>query len=65
MPFSSREKYEAADREAKYRARVYPRWVAAARMTQSIANTQLALMLSIAADYKKLAEIEEAKGSLL
>lgn len=52
MMFTDTEKREAAEREAKMRRRVYPRWVADKRMTQEAADRQIALMDEIAADYR-------------
>jgi hypothetical protein len=52
MPFSDTEKREAAEREAKYRRKVYPRLVGDGRMTQQAADRQIAMMDEIAADYR-------------
>lgn len=52
------EKLEAVQREIKLRRRVYPRWVADKRMSQELADKQIAIFEEIAADYQKLAEGE-------
>jgi hypothetical protein len=57
MAFSDTEKCEAAEREAKMRRRVYPRWVVDGRMTQAAADKQIALMDEIAADYRGKSEL--------
>lgn len=62
---TAREKADCAEREVKMRRRVYPRWVADGRLTQGIADRQIAIMDAIAADYRAQAEAEEAKGRLL
>lgn len=51
MTFTAAEKRAAAERELKFRRRVYPRWIAAGKMTQKEADRQIALMEAIAADY--------------
>jgi hypothetical protein len=63
--FSAREKAECAEREARQRRRVYARLVFNGRMSQGMADVQIALMEAIAADYAALAEKEEAEGRLL
>jgi len=52
MMFTDEEKQKAAEREAKMRRRVYPRWVADNRMTKEQADREIALMDEIAADYR-------------
>jgi hypothetical protein len=44
-------KREAALREVKMRRSVYPRWVKDGRMTQAVADREIATMEAIAADY--------------
>lgn len=51
MTFTREQKHAAAMREVKYRERVYPRWVAAQKMTQAFADQQIAVMRAIAEDY--------------
>ncbi len=63
--FTNRDKADCADREAKMRLRVYPNRVADGRMTQQLADKQIAMMQAIAADYRALAEAEEIAGRLL
>jgi hypothetical protein len=65
LQFTPREKADAADREAKYRQRVYPKWIEAGRLKAEFADRQLRLMREIAMEYRLLAEAEEAKGRLL
>jgi len=63
--FTAREKQKAAAREVSQRQRVYPRLVDAGRLKQAEAERQIAVMQSIEADYRKLAETEDAAGRLL
>jgi hypothetical protein len=63
--FSAEDKCRAAAREVVQRQRVYPRLVEAGKMTQVEATRQTAIMSAIAADYRKLADEEAAKGRLL
>ncbi len=53
MTFSDAEKRECAEREARMRRRVYPRWVEQKKMSLSQADKQIALMDEIADDYRK------------
>ena len=53
-PMTAAEKRQCAEREAKMRERVYPRWVASGRMTKAQADKELATMREIAEDYRKL-----------
>jgi hypothetical protein len=57
--FSSAEKLEAAERELSLRRRVYPNRVGAHRMSQALADRQIALMEAIAADYRAQVEAEK------
>lgn len=50
--FTPQQKLEAVEREIKMRRRVYPRWCADGRMTQAKADQEIAVMESIAADYR-------------
>lgn len=58
MTFTFTEKLEAVDRELKYRRRVYPRWIEAEKMTQALADRQIAVMEAIRADYAIWAQRE-------
>jgi hypothetical protein len=58
MTFTASDKLEAVRRELTFRRRVYPRRVADKRMTQQLADRQIALFEAIEADYQKLAEGE-------
>jgi hypothetical protein len=51
MQITRQMKREAAEREVKMRRRVYPKWVQDGRMTQAMADQQIAVMAAIAADY--------------
>ena len=56
--FTSAEKLAAVERELTYRRRVYARRVADEKMTQALADRQIALFEAIAADYRAAAEKE-------
>ena len=57
--FTNAEKCREAEREVALRRHVFPRWVSEKKMRQEIADYRIALMQSIADDYKKLAENDE------
>lgn len=50
--FTPRQKYEAADREVKFRKRVFARKVAEGKMTPNEARYQTRVMEAIRDDYK-------------
>lgn len=52
------EKLEAIQREIAYRKRVYPRLVQSGRMTQALADKQIALFEEIERDYTEMAAKE-------
>jgi hypothetical protein len=56
--FDAKIKLAAVERELRYRRRVYPRQIADGRMTDGLANSQIAVFEAIADDYRKLAEKE-------
>lgn len=56
--FTAAEKIDAAEREVRQRERVYPRLVAAGKMSQRFADDQIAVMREIAADYAREARKE-------
>lgn len=56
--FTAAEKLAAVERELTYRRRVYVRRVADEKMTQALADRQIALFEAIAADYRATAEKE-------
>lgn len=58
MIFTTADKLAAVEREIKQRRRVYPRLVAAEKMSQNFADEQIAVMEAIAADYREAAERE-------
>lgn len=45
------EKRSCAERELKMRKRLYPRWVAAGKMTQAWADREILVMTAIMEDY--------------
>jgi hypothetical protein len=53
--FTAAEKLDAVVRELGYRRRVYERRVADKKMTQQLADKQIAVFESIAEDYRKQA----------
>ncbi len=63
--FTYHDKFECALREATLRGRVYPRWVAAGKITKEKADCELAVMQDIAEDYRGEAEREAKKERLL
>lgn len=65
VEITAKDKAECAEREVKQRLYVYPRRVADGKMTQALADKQIAIMQSIAADYRKVADAEDAAGRLL
>jgi hypothetical protein len=56
--FTATEKLAAVTRELKFRRFVYPQRVMSRKMTQRLADEQIALFEAIEADYQKLAEGE-------
>ncbi len=63
--FSARDKANCAKREAGFRKRVYPRFVAEGKMSGKVADEQIAMMEEIAVDYGALAERAEAAERLI
>lgn len=59
MPFTFAQKLEALEREITIRLRVYPGRVMNHRMTQRLADYELAIMRAIADDYRELAKKEQ------
>ena len=55
MPHSFEDMRACAEREAKMRRRVYPRWVEQKRMTQAQADRETALMEAIESHFAELA----------
>jgi hypothetical protein len=53
MDFSFEQKLAAVKREIAFRKRVYARRVGDGKMTQALADEQIAVMEAIAADYDK------------
>lgn len=54
---TARDKQLCAEREVAIRRRVYPRWVARGQMTQGDAEREIAIMETIAADYRSAADL--------
>lgn len=57
-PFTAQEKLESVERELRFRRRVYKDRVVNDRMSQELADRQIALFEAIAEDYRKLAATE-------
>jgi hypothetical protein len=55
---STADKLACAERELKYRQHLFPRWIAAGKISAGKAAHELACMSAIVADYKVLAEKE-------
>lgn len=55
--FTDQQKREAADRELKFRRRVYARRVAEGKMKQEQADREIAVMAEIAEDYRAKSEL--------
>jgi hypothetical protein len=53
---TNEEKCQCAERELKFRERVYPRLIDQGKMTTGKATWELNLMKAIANDYRRLAE---------
>lgn len=53
MTYTVEQKREAIEREIKYRRRVFPRLVENKKMTQELANQQIAIFEAIRDDYAK------------
>jgi hypothetical protein len=51
--FTAEQKKKAIERELTFRRRVYPRWIADGRMTQKLADEQIAIFEQIRDDYAK------------
>lgn len=58
MIYSNTEKLQCIRRELKQRRYVYPKRVAAGKMSPQLMNEQISLMEAIEADYEKLAASE-------
>jgi hypothetical protein len=56
--FTAQEKADCADRELRYRKRVYQRWIERGILTKAKADREIALMESICSDYQALAQKE-------
>lgn len=55
--FTDQQKREAAERELKFRKRVYARRVSEGRMKQEQADREIAIMSEIAEDYRAKSEL--------
>jgi hypothetical protein len=64
VEITNKDKAECAEREVKQRRYVYPRRVGDGKMTQALADRQIAIMEAIASDYRALAETEDRAGRL-
>ena len=63
MTITDQDKLACAEREVKMRRRVYPRWIAAGKMTQAKADHEIAVMESIAEDYRKKTDLFAAAAT--
>jgi hypothetical protein len=59
MNYSALEKHKEALREVDQRKKVYQRLIDKGSMSRSDADRKIAIMQEIAAEYKKLAEMEQ------
>ncbi len=64
MTFTVKQKMMAARNEANHRRWIYKRMVADGKKTQQDADTGIAIMAEIEADYRALYEAEEREGRL-
>jgi len=60
--FTAQHKLEAVQREITQRERVYPRLVAAGKMSRYFADRQIALMRAIEADYQQIVDRKKEPG---
>ena len=58
MAYTAEQKRKAIQRELAYRIHVYPRRIEAGKMTQQLANEQIAIFEAILEDYRKAEEGE-------
>lgn len=58
MTFTFEQKLAAVKRELTYRRRVYSRRVGEGKMTQALADEQIAVMEAIVADYEKAVAVQ-------
>lgn len=58
MTFTLEQRLAAVKREIAFRKRVYGRRVAEAKMTQALADEQIAVMTEIALDYERAVAIQ-------
>jgi hypothetical protein len=63
-PFTLREQQKEAERELALRTHVYPKWIAAGKLTVAKANRQTDLMRAIVNTLRDLADAEERHGKL-
>jgi anti-sigma regulatory factor (Ser/Thr protein kinase) len=49
--FTAAQKKTAVERELSFRRRVYPRWIEQKKMTQKLADEQIAIFEAIRNDY--------------
>jgi hypothetical protein len=55
---TAKDKLRCAERELKFRKRVYPRWIDDGKMSAGAAAHEIACMEAIAEDYRQWAEKE-------
>lgn len=56
--FSSEQKRKAVERELSFRRRVYPRFIEQKKMSQQLADEQIAIFEAIRMDYSAAEESE-------
>lgn len=56
--FTSEQKRKAVERELTFRRRVYPRFIEQKKMTQQLADEQIAIFEAIRMDYSAAEESE-------
>ena len=54
MTFSTEDKLKSLRREIALRKSAYPKWIGSGRMTEEVAEREIAVMDSILADYERL-----------
>lgn len=58
-------KLKAIQRELAFRQNLYPKWVAAGRISQEKADHEIEVMKAIAKDYQDYIEANAEQGTLL
>lgn len=61
---TTKEKLDCVRRELKLRRSLYPRWIENEKISQDVADREIAIMAAIEADYQREADAEAAQGRL-